>query len=373
MGSFKYPRELTWVVGMILLICTLGMAFTGQVLRWDQDAYWGVGVGAAMTGRVPVLGPILVRVLFGGPNIGGATLTHFFALHVFLVISMLVTALVAHLYLVLRLGISEPPAADRPVDPQTYLPWYQSLLKRQSSQFFPDEFMKDAVFSGAVILAVLLIAWLAGPKGPTGAPDPTLIHAQPRPDWPFLPIFALLALSPRWLEAILMLGLPPAIFLVLFLVPFVTNRGQRAPSRRPVAVLAVILGYVTAGALLAKGIESPWSPQMDAWSADAVPVDIVRRLRPLELEGAAVFQNKTCRNCHVLGQTGGLRGPDLTDVAARLDANELIRQVIQGGGLMPSFGKQLQPAEVDALVAFLRRLHSLNEPPRKQRLHEGAD
>src|SRR5262245_19827256 len=68
-GAYKYPRELTWLVGVVLLLCTLGMMFTGQVLRWYTDAYWGVGVGASMAGRVPVLGPYIVELLLGGPII----------------------------------------------------------------------------------------------------------------------------------------------------------------------------------------------------------------------------------------------------------------------------------------------------------------
>src|SRR5437867_9415077 len=76
-GAFKYPREMTWVSGCVLLLCTLGMAFTGQVLRFDQDAYWGLGIGASVTGRAPVLGPILVRLMLGGPIIAGETLSRF--------------------------------------------------------------------------------------------------------------------------------------------------------------------------------------------------------------------------------------------------------------------------------------------------------
>ena len=84
-GAYKYPRELTWTIGVLLLLCAMGMAFTGQVLRWDPDAYWGVGVGAAMAGRVPVAGPTLVDLLLGGPIIGADTLSRFFALHVFVI------------------------------------------------------------------------------------------------------------------------------------------------------------------------------------------------------------------------------------------------------------------------------------------------
>src|SRR5919202_3062309 len=84
-GAYKYPRELTWVLGVVLLLCTLGMFFTGQVLRWDPDAYWGLAVGGSMAGRVPWLGPDVVRLMLGGPVIGGDTLSRFFSLHVFVI------------------------------------------------------------------------------------------------------------------------------------------------------------------------------------------------------------------------------------------------------------------------------------------------
>src|SRR6187401_2219545 len=84
-GAYKFPRELTWIVGVCLLLMTLGMAFTGQVLRFDQDAYWGLGIGASIASRVPVVGPALVTVMLGGPIIAGATLSRFFAVHVFVI------------------------------------------------------------------------------------------------------------------------------------------------------------------------------------------------------------------------------------------------------------------------------------------------
>src|SRR6266704_2219492 len=89
-GAYKYPRELTWVVGVLLLLVTLAMAFTGQVLRFDQDAYWGLGIGASIASRVPVIGPSIVHVMLGGPIIAGATLSRFFALHVFVIPGLLI-------------------------------------------------------------------------------------------------------------------------------------------------------------------------------------------------------------------------------------------------------------------------------------------
>src|SRR5215467_6750013 len=118
-ASYKYPRELTWVVGVFLMLCTLGMAFTGQVLRWDPDAYWGLAVAGSMAGRVPIIGPEVVRLLLGGPVIGGDSLSRFFALHVFVIPGALLSLLAVHLWLVLKCGVSAPPVPGQVVDPRT--------------------------------------------------------------------------------------------------------------------------------------------------------------------------------------------------------------------------------------------------------------
>jgi len=102
---------------------------------------------------------------------------------------------------------------------------------------------------------------------------------------------------------------------------------------------------------------------MDAWSGDPVPGRYIHGTTALERQGALVFQAKQCRNCHSLGTTGGQRGPALDGVAVRLTQDQLIRQVIQGGGNMPAYGSNLSPAETTALVAFLETLHSAGQAP----------
>jgi ubiquinol-cytochrome c reductase cytochrome b subunit len=158
------------------------------------------------------------------------------------------------------------------------------------------------------------------------------------------------------------LGLPPLILLILIVGPLLTRYGERSPRRRPVAVIGVVLLVTCLGVLGWEGAQAPWSPDMHAWSGTPIPPPIVKDLNPRELQGAVVFQNKTCRNCHALQGLVGRRGPDLTNVATKLTHEELVRQVIQGGGLMPAYGKQLTPTEVDALVAFLETLHPSDEP-----------
>src|SRR5262249_13131387 len=151
----KYPREMTWISGVVLLLCTLGMAFTGQVLRFDQDAYWGLGIGAAMIGRVPGIGPNLVHLMLAGPIIAGETLSRFFTLHVFITPGKIIALVSLHLRLVLTKGINEYPVPGKPVEKQTYAAQYEKLIEKQGVPFFPKAISKDLVFSGLVMLGIL--------------------------------------------------------------------------------------------------------------------------------------------------------------------------------------------------------------------------
>jgi ubiquinol-cytochrome c reductase cytochrome b subunit len=102
---------------------------------------------------------------------------------------------------------------------------------------------------------------------------------------------------------------------------------------------------------------------MSAWSSDPIPVSKLEHATPLVRQGAAVFQSKQCRNCHAIDGAGGERGPDLDNVATRLTIDQMRFKVVSGGGNMPAYGKNLSPAEIEALVSFLETLHPANEPP----------
>jgi ubiquinol-cytochrome c reductase cytochrome b subunit len=362
-GAYKFPRELTWLVGVGLLLMTLGMAFTGQVLRFDQDAYWGLGIGASISSRVPVLGPAIVNILLGGPIIAGATLARFFALHVFVVPGLLIGLIGLHLLLVLKVGINEWPMPGRIVRRSSYLKEYSELTHKDGVPFVPDAVWKDVVFSAVVLLAIVVCAALLGPFGPSGQPDPTIIQTAPKPDYFFLWLYALLSFLPPAAETPILLIGPAVGLLVLFALPFLAGEGEKSWKRRPIAVLSVLLVAVGLAALTHLAQRTPWSPVMDAWSSEPIPPkDLVGRTA-VERQGALVFQVKQCHNCHALDGQGGERGPALDDVALRLTEDELIRQVIQGGGNMPAYGKNLSPAETTALVAFLKTLHPAGQTP----------
>ena len=355
-GAYKFPRELTWIAGVFLLLLTLGMAFTGQVLRFDQDAYWGLGIGASITSRVPVVGPYLVHLLLGGAIIGGGTLSRFFTLHVFIIPGLLLAFVGLHLLMVLRLGINEWPMPGRLVRKEDYERNYRALTKATGVPFVPDAAWKDAVFAAAILLSVMACAFFFGPFGPTGTPDPTIIQTAPKPDFFFLWIYAILAFLPPEMETPAVLIAPVILIGALLLLPLIEGQGEKHWSRRPVAVLMVTVIAVLLGIFTHLGLHTPWSPVMNAWSSDPVPVAYLEQRTPLERRGALVFQEKQCRDCHALGGVGGKRGPALDAIAAEMTEDQIIRQVLQGGGNMPAYGKALSPAETDALTRFLMTL-----------------
>ncbi|MGC1436113.1 MAG: cytochrome b N-terminal domain-containing protein [Terriglobales bacterium] len=362
-GAYKFPRELTWMIGVFLLLMTLAMAFTGQVLRFDQDAYWGLGIGASIASRVPVIGPWAVNLMLGGPIIAGATLSRFFAVHVFVVPGLLIAFVGVHLLMVLKLGVNEWPMPGRIVRRATYLQEYHELTHEEGVPFVPYAVWKDVFFSGFIRISIAACAVFLGPFGPSGQPDPTIIQTAPRPDFFFLWLYAVLSYLPPSAETpILMIG--PAIGIVaLLLLPFIAGEGEKSWKRRPIAVLTILLVAVMLGSLTQLGLHTPWSPIMDAWSSVPIPTEYLQGRTALERRGALVFQAKQCRNCHSLDDMGGKRGPALDRVALRLTQDQLIRQVIQGGGNMPAYGKNLSPAETTALVAFLETLHPAGQPP----------
>jgi len=108
-GAYKYPRELTWIIGVVLLILTFVMSLTGYLLPFDQRSLWATIVAANITGTGPIVGPFLADFLRGGAEFGATTLSRFYAIHMLLLPGLIIALIGAHIYLVTRLGISAPP------------------------------------------------------------------------------------------------------------------------------------------------------------------------------------------------------------------------------------------------------------------------
>jgi len=117
-GAYKYPRELNWVIGVVLLILTMTMSFTGYLLPFDQRSYWATIVGVNINGTGPLLGPYLSDFLRAGPEFGATTLSRFYAIHMLLVPGLIAAMIGAHLYLVTKLGTTAPPWLKAEPEPE---------------------------------------------------------------------------------------------------------------------------------------------------------------------------------------------------------------------------------------------------------------
>ncbi len=357
-ASYKFPRELNWISGTLLLVLTLGMGFTGQLLRWDQNAIWSVVVGAEQAGRVPLIGNWLGHFILGGETMGSDTLGDMFSLHVFILPLLIGSVLGLHLYLVLRNGISELPRSGKPVNPKTYRETYYNMLEATGEPFWPRALWRDIAFGTFVIASVVFLAYIVGPPAAGNPPNPTAINAQPRPDWYFLWYFAILALSPHHLESYIMVLGPLLTGVVLILLPLLFRKGERSIRYRPwapVLILALILILI---ALTHSGLRAPWSPRFDA---KPITEKIIGASSGPVYQGGQIFNKKGCLYCHTIAGHGGFRGPNLTYVADRMTKEQLIIQVMNGGYNMPAFGGILSSGDLHSLLSFLETRTEKNE------------
>ena len=372
-GAYKFPRELTWMLGVLLLLVTLGMAFTGQVLRFDQDAYWGLGIGASIASRVPVVGPWLVKLLLGGPIIAGATLSRFFALHVFVIPGLLIAFVGLHVLLVLKLGVNEWPMPGRIVRRATYLQEYHELTHNEGVPFVPYAVWKDILFSGFVLLSIAACAVFFGPFGPSGQPDPTIIQTRRvriSSSCGFTRCCRSCRRQPK--RRYLLIG-PVIGIAVLLVLPFFAGEGEKSWKRGRSRFVMVLLVAVALGTFTHAGLHTPWSPVMDAWSSMPIPSEYLRRsARRWSAEARSFFRRSSATTAirSTAREVSADRRSTRWRFASRRD--QLMRQVIQGGGNMPAYGKNLNPAETTALVAFLKTLHPAGQKPASNASQDAA-
>lgn len=360
-GSYKFPREMNWLTGVLLLGFTLLMGFTGQILRWDQNAVWTAVVAAKQASRAPLIGNWISTLILGGPEVGGSTLSRIFVVHVFLVPALVFAFVGLHLLLVLRHGISEPPQPGKKVNPKTYRKEYEAALKKEGVPFWPDAIWRDMVFAAVMTAAILILAFVFGPPELGHPPDPSLIDANPRPDWYLMWYFAVLALLPHNIENFFMIFAPLLAGILVIAVPFISNRGERSPSRRPWAVAVVMMIVVMIGAFWWAGVRSDWSPNFDPKPLSA---EVIGATEGPVFNGAHLFEVKGCLNCHLIQGDGGRRGPDLSTIGDKLSGDQMILRISNGATNMPAYASNLTPAQMDDLVAFLKSRHSKGAVPK---------
>jgi len=232
--SYRKPRELTWVSGVLLLFLMLGFGFSGYLLPWNELSFFATKVGTGMAGSVPIAGHFLIRLLRGGDDVTGATLSRFFGVHV-AILPAISTALVAlHLLLVQRQGMSVPLRVERQLKPGERV--------RQMA-FFPNYILRDVLLWYVALAALAALAafspWALGKKADPFAAVPPGI----RPEWYFLAMFHTLKLIPGHLlgfegERLGVIGFGlVAVFLVF--VPFLDRRSQTGRSSPLFTAIAV--------------------------------------------------------------------------------------------------------------------------------------
>src|SRR5215213_4230932 len=261
-GAYKYPRELNWVIGVVLLILTFVMSFTGYLLPFDQRSYWATIVGVNINGTGPIVGPFLSDFLRGGAEFGSTTLSRFYAIHMLLVPGGIIALIGAHLYLVTKLGTTAPPwlKAESSGDLREY-----AILKTQGKPFFPYAVTKDAAMACVVLLSIIVMSLMFGAElGPKA--DPTTTTYVPRPEWYFFFLFELLrVIKPALLTPVATIGVPTICMILLFLLPFYDRNPERRPERRPIATAAGIFTIIAIAYLTYLGANagSPTAIEME--------------------------------------------------------------------------------------------------------------
>lgn len=413
-GSYKAPREATWLSGLVLLALILAFSLTGYLLPWDQRAYWATVVTINISRLTPGAGDLIALLLQGGASIGALTLTRWYALHVIFLPAALLALVALHLVLIRTHGISGPvrPKAGQPVP------------------FFPWQAARDTTVVAVVLVALAALAWNGAPplETPADAADTTY---SPRPEWYFLGLFQLLKYLPgRW-EVIGAIVVPGVVAALLVLMPWIDRGPARDPRRRPMVVgtfglgLLAVVGLTTLGWMdrpgqtsggqawtlreiggraftetggcarchASDGMSDPLEMMAVArgpeWLAGHVedPEMIAPGLRPpptavgereaaamvayirklsrasypvidARTQAAAAVFARHCIGCHVVDGEGGSDGPDLSAIGAKRDAAFLKQLIADPEAMdpdaeMPSFAKRLTPAELDAIAAYL--------------------
>ncbi|MBX3425985.1 MAG: cytochrome b N-terminal domain-containing protein [Pirellulales bacterium] len=222
-GAYRAPRELNFVLGVVLMLIVLGLALTGYLLPWDQKGYWATTVGTNLASQAPVVGPELRKLAIGGSDYGHQTLTRFFALHAGVLPGAMAAFLALHIALFRRHGIH----AKQP-------------LKSPTAMFWPDQVLKDAVAALGVLAAVLGLTVYYGGAELTAPADPANPYDAARPEWYFLFLFQFLKWFPGETEVWGAFIIPGVVTAVLLAMPWIgrTRRGHVFN----VALLCVLLG-----------------------------------------------------------------------------------------------------------------------------------
>jgi ubiquinol-cytochrome c reductase cytochrome b subunit len=334
LGSYKKPREVTWITGVVLLLLILAFALTGYLLPWDQKAYWATTVTINIARSTPVFGEQIAGIMRGGAELGALTLLRWYAAHVFLLPAALIGFVVAHIYLMRRHGISGP------VTP----------VEGQPKPFYPYHALKDTIAMAAVFALLLTFALTA--RVPLDAiADPSDATYIPRPEWYFLSLFQLLKYFPGPLEPIATIVIPGLVVGGLLALPFL----DRSPDRHPYKRRLVFAGFGALGigvvALTYLGLkDSPAHADPLHWG-------------PLPLAGREIAKDQRCQSCH---RIGGAANP-IANTRLRRDAEWVLAHIADPETIVPGSRKPpaggMREAQARSVLAYLQKVRAGGDAP----------
>ncbi|GMT45317.1 MAG: hypothetical protein IEMM0006_1149 [bacterium] len=367
-GAYKKPRELTWLIGIVLLLLTVGLIFTGATLPWDERGYWAAEVGTGLAGTIPFIGHFLVNFLRGGSAMGQLTLSRFFAFHVAILPGITLLLVAFHLMAFRKFG--------------SVGPWNESK-RTKIENFWPGQVAKDLMVSGLILLILIgLSAYFPTPF--TGPADPGDSAFLPKPEWNFLFLYQLLKVFAGSTEIIGTVGIPSLILLLIVLAPFVDRKKTFNPAKRLGMMIGgfilvafiftyTLIGYYSQPLSVTKGKATPKQASVTAKKKNKKEEENkIIKLSPEAILGQKIFETNGGLACHTISGVGGKIGPDLTNEYKRGRSRKwLITQITDPkahnkNSIMPSLNN-LSKTQLSELIAYLSSPHpkSLPPPPNK--------
>lgn len=371
-GAYKSPRELQWIVGVLLLLITMVLGLTGYLLPWDMDAYFASQVAINLTLTAPVLGPFIQQFTQDGTTMGTLTINRFFGLHVWLMPAALLALVGAHLAIFRHNGPAGPPVEDpRPL---------------KKGRFWPDQMFMDAFASLLVFLFIIGLAAFAPPFLDAKA-DPANSTFVPYPAWYFLDLFGLLNLVPGDLEVVGAIIIPGIATAILFLLPWIdrsTTRvvGSRKPMMWLLGVSMLIIWALTLWSQISivqkQQAGPPSAPESqilaaqettnvnEAGGGPGAPSQTAAA-SPQAAAGQKVY-SQNCSSCHGTNGAGmpGMAPPLVGNDFVTGDAKQVVDTVLNGktgeitvngqkyNGTMPPWKATLSNKDVADVVTYIR-------------------
>jgi ubiquinol-cytochrome c reductase cytochrome b subunit len=348
-GAYKRPRELTWLAGVILLLLTAAMSFTGVLLPWDEMGYFAAQVGTSIAATFPGIGNWIKEFIIAGTSMGQLTLSRFFIMHVAIIPAVLLMFIVIHLVAFRKHG--------------SIGPWNGSKHDR-SGPFWPDQFFMDAV-TGIMVL-MIIIALSVYIRAPFSGPaDPFDTSFHPKPEWNFLFLYqALKAFKGSW-EPIGTIVLPLILVLFLFFIPFIDRKVERNPLKRPFILTLVVVFYAGIIVLTIAGKNSV--PQVGKIFPSQTKIESAVNMSAYAMQGHGLFTSTNCTVCHSINGAGGTVGPDLSHEAGKGRSRQWLIDQIKNpkmhspASIMPAFSNLTQE-QLNDLAEYLLNVSSEEAP-----------